>query len=54
MDDKDCSMCSWYSNLEGWCSMYREFHYPSDGEGCPGWAYWKDTEDEDHEYSTED
>lgn len=36
MDDHDCSMCEFYSNLDGWCSRYREMHYPSDGEGCPG------------------
>ena len=40
MDDHDCSMCEFYSNLDGWCSRYREMHYPSDGEGCPGWEYW--------------
>lgn len=51
-EDRDCSMCRWYSNLEGWCSRYREFHYPSDGEGCPGWEFWKDTEDEDRPYLT--
>lgn len=50
MDDKDCSMCRWYSNLEGWCSQYKEMHYPSDGENCPGWEYWKDTEAEDYGY----
>ena len=42
MPEHDCSMCRYYSNLEGFCYRYREQHYPSDGETCNGWEYWDD------------
>lgn len=44
MDDKHCDMCTFFDPLNEYCSRYREIHYPDDGEGCPGWEYWKDGE----------
>lgn len=42
MDDKHCDMCGWYDMADEYCCRYREAHYPSDGEGCPGWERYDD------------
>lgn len=55
MCDKHCDMCVYYSQDEedyenenglvfpGYCSRWRERHYPSDA-GCKEWEYWDDPE----------
>lgn len=49
MDDKHCDMCAWYDIDCEYCTLYREKHYPSDGEKCSGWKYWKDVESQNEE-----
>ena len=50
MEDRHCDMCGYYSQEDdselGWCGRYMEQHLPTDGEGCAGWQYWEEAEND--------
>lgn len=45
--EKHCDMCWFYDSDICYCSIWKEEHLPSDGDGCPTWEDYADHLGED-------